>query len=110
MEPGAAHQGVVGLSSFVAEPWRHRRFLAFAGFEAVRNEPCSARTSHLMARRDDRIEHLLRRAGFAGSQDEVAELAQIGYQAAVDFLVFYEQAPDDIDARIGVPGHVGVTT
>ena len=63
-----------------------------------------------MARRDDRIEHLLRRAGFGGSPDEVAELAQIGYQAAVDLLVFFEQAPDDIDARIGVPGHVGVTT
>ena len=39
-----------------------------------------------MARRDDRIEHLLRRAGFAGSPDEVAELAQIGYHAAVDLL------------------------
>lgn len=63
-----------------------------------------------MARRDDRIEHLLRRAGFSGSPQEVAELAQIGYHAAVDFLVFYEQAPDDLDARIGVPGHVGVTT
>jgi uncharacterized protein (DUF1800 family) len=63
-----------------------------------------------MARRDDRIEHLLRRAGFGGSPDEVAELATIGYQAAVDLLVFYEQAPDDVDARIGVPGHVGVTT
>ncbi len=63
-----------------------------------------------MARRDDRIEHLLRRAGFGGSPNEVAEFAQIGYQAAVDLLVFFEQAPDDIDLRIGVPGHVGVTT
>ena len=47
-----------------------------------------------MARREERIEHLLRRAGFGGSQDEVAELSEIGYQAAVDLLVFYEQAPD----------------
>lgn len=63
-----------------------------------------------MARREERIEHLLRRAGFGGSPDEVAELSEIGYQAAVDLLVFYEQAPDDADARIGVPGNVGVTT
>ena len=63
-----------------------------------------------MARREERIEHLLRRAGFGGSPDEVAELSEIGFQAAADLLVFYEQAPDDIDQRIGVPGHVGITT
>ena len=63
-----------------------------------------------MARREERIAHLLRRAGFGGSPDEVAELSEIGYHAAVDLLVFFEQAPDDIDQRIGVPGHVGVTT
>jgi uncharacterized protein (DUF1800 family) len=63
-----------------------------------------------MARREERIEHLLRRAGFGGSPEEVAELSEIGYQAAVDMLVFFEQAPDDVDARIGVPGTVGITT
>ncbi|MCC6162712.1 MAG: DUF1800 domain-containing protein [Acidobacteria bacterium] len=64
-----------------------------------------------MARRDERIEHLLRRAGFSGSPDEVAGFAQLGFHGAVDYLVFYEQAPNsDLDARIGVPGHVGVTT
>jgi uncharacterized protein (DUF1800 family) len=63
-----------------------------------------------MARRDERIEHLLRRTGFGGSPDEIGEYAAIGYHAAVDLLVFYELAPDDVDGRIGEPGHVGVTT
>jgi len=63
-----------------------------------------------MARREQRIEHLLRRVGFGGSPAEVAELTEIGYQGAVDLLVFHELVPDDVDARIGQPGHVGVTT
>lgn len=63
-----------------------------------------------MARREQRIEHLLRRAGFGGSPDEVAELSEIGYQGALDLLVFFEQTPDDVDGRIGTPGHAGVTT
>ncbi len=63
-----------------------------------------------MARREERIEHLLRRAGFGGSPAESAEFAEIGYQAAIDLLTFYELAVDDVDQRIGAPEHVGVTT
>ena len=63
-----------------------------------------------MARREQRIEHLLRRAGFGGSPDEVAELSELGYHAALDLLVFFDQTPDDADQRIGTPGHAGVTT
>jgi uncharacterized protein (DUF1800 family) len=63
-----------------------------------------------MARADQRIQHLLRRAGFGTSQDEAALYGGIPYAAAVDALVNYEQMPDDADARIGEPGHVGITT
>jgi uncharacterized protein (DUF1800 family) len=63
-----------------------------------------------MARRDERIEHLRRRAGFGASPGELGEFTETGYQAALDLLVFYELAPDDIDLRIDQPGHVGVTT
>lgn len=35
--------------------------------------------------------HLLRRAGFGGSQAEIAEIYNIGRSAAIDFLVNYEE-------------------
>ena len=37
--------------------------------------------------------HLLRRAGFGASRDELEEYAAMGYEAAVDYLVNPEQAP-----------------
>lgn len=63
-----------------------------------------------MARREQRIEHLLRRVGFGGSPAEVAELAEVGYHGAVDLLVFHELVHDDVDGHIGQAGYVGVTT
>lgn len=62
-----------------------------------------------MARRDERIEHLLRRAGFGASPAGLGEFTELGYQAARDLLVFYELAPDEVDLRIDQPGHVGVS-
>jgi len=38
------------------------------------------------------IEHLLRRAGFSASPDEIASYAQMGYTAAVDALLNYDAA------------------
>jgi uncharacterized protein (DUF1800 family) len=63
-----------------------------------------------MARREQQIEHLLRRAGFGGSPDEVDLYAELGVGGATDLLLNYEQAPDDVDAQIGQAGYVGVTT
>src|SRR5687767_8393280 len=63
-----------------------------------------------MARREQQIEHLLRRAGFGGSPDEVDIYAELGLSGATDILLNYEQLPDDVDAKIGQAGHVGVTT
>ncbi len=42
-----------------------------------------------------RIPHLLRRAGFGGSPEEIAAYAQLGFAAAVDRLVDYEAVPND---------------
>lgn len=55
------------------------------------------------------IEHLLRRAGFSGSQDEIASFADMGYSAAVDALLNYDlTAAQAIDDKIRTPGYVGV--
>ncbi len=53
--------------------------------------------------------HLLRRAGFGASPAELAFYEELGYPAAVDLLLDYEQVPDDVDQQIGRPGYVGVT-
>jgi uncharacterized protein (DUF1800 family) len=63
-----------------------------------------------MARREQQIEHLLRRAGFGGSPEEVDLYAELGLAGATDILLNYEQVPDDVDSKIGQAGYVGVTT
>jgi uncharacterized protein (DUF1800 family) len=55
------------------------------------------------------IEHLLRRAGFGASQEEIDDYSDLGYTAAVDRLVNYESIPDNVDTLIGSPGYVLVT-
>ncbi|MPZ13268.1 MAG: DUF1800 family protein [Chloroflexi bacterium] len=42
-----------------------------------------------------RIAHLLRRAGFGGSPEEIEAHAQMGFDAAVDQLVNFEGVPND---------------
>jgi uncharacterized protein (DUF1800 family) len=55
------------------------------------------------------IAHLLRRAGFSGSTDDIATYAQMGYTAAVDALLNYDTvAAAAIDDKIRTPGYVGV--
>jgi uncharacterized protein (DUF1800 family) len=62
-----------------------------------------------MARREPQIEHLLRRAGFGGSLDEIDVYSELGIAATTAVLLDYEQLPDDVDSRIGQPGSVGIT-
>jgi uncharacterized protein (DUF1800 family) len=63
-----------------------------------------------MARgREQHIEHLLRRAGFGASEEEVRRYADVGYLAAVHSFTEFEAIPDDVDGNIGKPGFVGVT-
>jgi uncharacterized protein (DUF1800 family) len=63
-----------------------------------------------MGRREQQIEHLLRRAGFGGSPDEIDLYAELGVPATIDLFLNYEQAPDDVDSLINQTGFVGVTT
>src|SRR5438128_165969 len=64
-----------------------------------------------MARTSDRyVEHLLRRAGFGARPDELDFYSGMSISEMVDALVSYERVPDTVDANIGKPGYVGVTT
>jgi len=66
-----------------------------------------------MARgREQEIDHILRRAGFGATQEEVekyAGLAFAGPTLALSKLLNYADIPDDVDANIGKPGYVGIT-
>jgi uncharacterized protein (DUF1800 family) len=62
-----------------------------------------------MARRELLIEHLLRRAGFGASADEIDTYVDLGYATALDTLINYESVFDDVDEKIGKPGYVGMT-
>ncbi len=57
---------------------------------------------------DAAIRHLLRRAGFGASQDDLAFLREMRPVEALDHLINYQDAPDDVDAMIGQPGFVNV--
>jgi uncharacterized protein (DUF1800 family) len=63
-----------------------------------------------MAVDDQLIEHLLRRAGFGASADDLAAFTPLSYSQAVDRLVDYDAIPDTVDANIGQPGFVGTTS
>ena len=63
-----------------------------------------------MAQLSPEIDHLLRRAGFGVSAADVSTYRGMSLGVAIDHLVDYEGRPDDVDARIGRPNHVLVTT
>src|SRR5215831_8392184 len=56
------------------------------------------------------LDHLLRRAGFGASADELAAYDRLSFGQAVDRLVDYDALPDDVDSNIGKPGYVGTTS
>jgi len=63
-----------------------------------------------MANGDSLFEHLLRRAGFGASSDDLAVYTRLSYAQAVDRLVNYESIPDTVDSHIGQAGYVGTTS
>lgn len=63
-----------------------------------------------MAAGDRLLEHLLRRAGFGASSDEMALYARLSYSQAVDRLINYDALPDTVDANMGKAGFVGTTS
>src|SRR5882672_9257016 len=59
---------------------------------------------------DDSLTHLLRRAGFGASSDDLAVFGNMSYNAAVNRLLNYDAIPDDVDAKIGQANYLGTTS
>jgi len=62
-----------------------------------------------MARGSPLIEHLLRRAGFGMSPDDLRFYETMSVATAIGRLLDYESVPDDVDDRIGNAAYAGVT-
>src|SRR5437868_15408972 len=59
---------------------------------------------------DDSVAHLLRRAGFGASSDDLAIFNNLSYNQAVDRLLNYDAIADDVDAKLGQPGFMTTTS
>jgi len=62
-----------------------------------------------MARGHTGKEHLLRRAGFGASQEELARFDDMSTFGAIQHVLDYEQQPDEVDSRIGNPTYAAIT-
>jgi uncharacterized protein (DUF1800 family) len=63
--------------------------------------------------REQEIDHILRRAGFGATEEEVTAYARLAYggpSLVLARLLNYKEIPDDVDAAIGRPGYVGITS
>lgn len=56
------------------------------------------------------VEHVLRRMGFGASSADLQTFGRVPLVAAVGYLLNYDRAPADIDAKINDAAYVGVTT
>jgi uncharacterized protein (DUF1800 family) len=56
------------------------------------------------------IDHLLRRAGFGASTEELASYSALSYADLVDQLLDYESVADTVDSNIGKAGYLGTTS
>jgi uncharacterized protein (DUF1800 family) len=61
-----------------------------------------------MARSELGVDHLLRRAGFGASQEELEEFEGRSTSEVLQFLLDYEDQPDDVDEKIGNPAYASV--
>jgi uncharacterized protein (DUF1800 family) len=62
-----------------------------------------------MARGQLGVEHLLRRAGFGASQDELKSFEGTSTFGVLQYLLDYQQQPDDVDSKIGNPAYASIT-
>jgi uncharacterized protein (DUF1800 family) len=63
-----------------------------------------------MARGNWRVEHLLRRAAFGPTPDDLARFEEVSVSSVVADLVDYDRLPDDVDSKIGQSAYVSVTS
>ena len=61
-----------------------------------------------MARANWQVEHLLRRAGFGPSAEDLARYEDSSVSVVVDRLVEFDRIPDDVDSKINDPAYVAV--
>ncbi len=62
-----------------------------------------------MARTQLHLEHLLRRAGFGASPLDLGALDGMSMSQGIDYVINYQEQPDDVDSMIGRADHVSVT-
>jgi len=62
-----------------------------------------------MARGELGVEHLLRRAGFGASLDDLKQFDGMSVSAVLQSLLDFEAQPDDVDSKIGTPGYALIT-
>ncbi len=58
-----------------------------------------------MARSELGVDHLLRRAGFGATEDDLKEFEGSSTSEVLQYLLDYEGQPDDVDEKIGNPAY-----
>jgi uncharacterized protein (DUF1800 family) len=61
-----------------------------------------------MARGQLGVEHLLRRAGFGASQEDLKSLDGMSTSGVLQYLLDYEEQPDDVDSKIGDSAYASI--
>jgi uncharacterized protein (DUF1800 family) len=61
-----------------------------------------------MARGRSGVEHLLRRAGFGASLEELKSYEDLSTFGVIDRLLNFDEQPDDVDSKIGNPAYISV--
>jgi uncharacterized protein (DUF1800 family) len=62
--------------------------------------------------REQEIDHILRRAGFGATEEEVDSYARLAFGGptfALARLLSFKEIPDNVDDQIGKPGYIGIT-
>src|SRR5919202_865367 len=86
MRRAALLQAAVALQAAIAA--------AACSYDRARPHPLSTRRTQ--------IAHLLRRAGFGASKEQLDEYESLGLAQTVERLVNYEQVEDDVDTRLNM--------
>jgi uncharacterized protein (DUF1800 family) len=61
-----------------------------------------------MARSELGVDHLFRRAGFGASQDDLKEFEGTSRSGVLQYLLDYDEQPDDVDSKIGNPAYASI--
>src|SRR5919202_3630137 len=86
MRRAALLQAAVALQAAIAA--------AACSYDRARPHPLTVRRTQ--------VAHLLRRAGFGASKEQLDEYESLGLAHAVDRLIDYEQVDDDVESRLNM--------